>query len=46
MAAQSDQPRMVPSEASISRQVETSSLSAMGSSIRPMADCWDQARAR
>ena len=46
IAANSDQPLMVSSAASISRQAETSSLSAIGSSMRPSLDCWPQERAR
>ena len=45
MAAHSDQPWMMPSAASINRQEATRSLSAIGSSIRPNADCWFQIRA-
>ena len=46
LAAQDDdrgpqrEPLMVPSAASISRQDDTSSLSAIGSSMRPKLDCW------
>jgi len=40
IAAQSAECRMVPSATSMSRQAATSSLSAMGSSMRPSADCW------
>ena len=36
---------MLLSAASIKRQDATSSLSAIGSSIRPKADCWSQIRA-
>src|SRR6516164_6310768 len=45
IAAHNDQPWMMPSAASINRQEATSSLSAIGSSMRPKADCWFQMRA-
>jgi hypothetical protein len=44
--AHSDQPAMVWSAASIIRAADTISLSAMGSSMRPMALCCSQARAK
>ena len=40
IAAQMFEPMIVWSAVSISRQAETSSLSAIGSSMRPSADCW------
>ncbi len=46
IAAHSDQPRIVPSAASISRHEATRSLSAIGSSIRPKVDCSPHLRAR
>ena len=46
MAAQIDQLATVRSATSISSEAATSSLSAMGSSMRPSDDCWFQARAR
>jgi hypothetical protein len=46
IAAHSDQPRMVLSAASISRQDATRSLSAIGSSMRPKADCSPHLRAK
>ena len=48
IAAHSDQPAMVlsVSAASSSRQVETSSLSAIGSSMRPILEVCCQVRAR
>ncbi|MOA50125.1 hypothetical protein D3C78_1731080 [compost metagenome] len=46
MAAQSDQPAMVPSAAIRSSTEATSSLSAIGSSMRPIFDVWFQIRAR
>src|SRR6185503_16554726 len=42
MAAHRVQPWMLLSAASISRQDATRSLSAIGSSMRPKADCWSQ----
>ncbi|MCY1305162.1 hypothetical protein D9M70_549520 [compost metagenome] len=46
IAAQIDQPAMVPSAATSSRIEATSSLSAIGSSILPMFDVCFQMRAR
>src|SRR5208282_4288062 len=46
IAANNDQPWMVSSAASIKRQDDTRSLSAIGSSMRPSEDCWAQMRAK
>ena len=46
IAAQIDQCRKVSSATRISMETATSSLSAIGSSMRPSADCCFQARAR
>ena len=46
IAASSDQPRMVPSAASMSRHEATNNLSAIGSSMRPKVDCSPHLRAK
>ena len=46
IAAQIDQPLMVPSCTSIISTAPTSSLSAIGSSMRPRVDCCSQMRAK
>ena len=45
-AAHNDQPLIVSLAASISRHDATSSLSAIGSSMRPKLDCWPHMRAK